>query len=223
MSTSEWITVAAIGLVVALVIGSSVWVRSYQRRHPGSLNPGSGSGGILAVFDEIFHPAASESRQLQQVEHELPAPAPLPGDPYLGGPMRIEVPHIIRVSAGLVLDKSGRMLVVRKRGTDVFMQPGGKPEPGETAAHTLARELAEEVGIIVEPSQLRSLGEFSAAAANESGFTVVADVFEVSGTHDAHIQAEIVELRWISRNDAAELGDRLAPLTSQHFVSRIMA
>ena len=41
-------------------------------------------------------------------------------------------PRIV-VSAVCVFDRSGRLLTVRKRGTDKFMHPGGKPEAGETA------------------------------------------------------------------------------------------
>ena len=45
----------------------------------------------------------------------------------------------IFVSAAVITDASGRVLVVRKHGTTVFMQPGGKPETGESAAEALAR------------------------------------------------------------------------------------
>lgn len=92
MSTSEWLTIGAIAFVVLLVAGVSLWTRSYQRKHPGSLKPGSGSGGVLSVFDEIFHPAASDARQIQQVENELPAPAPTPGDPLRTGRITIQLP-----------------------------------------------------------------------------------------------------------------------------------
>ena len=59
-------------------------------------------------------------------------------------------PRRIHVSAAVITDADGRLLVVRKAGTTAFMQPGGKPEPDETPAETLARELAEEVGLHVD-------------------------------------------------------------------------
>ena len=47
----------------------------------------------------------------------------------------------IRISAALMDDDAGRLLLVRKAGTRWFMQPGGKVEPGETALSALEREL----------------------------------------------------------------------------------
>lgn len=123
----------------------------------------------------------------------------------------------IRVSAAVITDGEGRLLVVRKAGTTAFMQPGGKPEPGETPAETLSRELDEEVGLRIAPDQLRPLGEFTAAAANEPGFEVVADVFAADiGEQQPVVAAEIDELRWITRADADELD--IAPLAREYFL-----
>ena len=38
--------------------------------------------------------------------------------------------QIITVTALCLLDHRHRLLLVRKRGTAIFMQPGGKPEAG---------------------------------------------------------------------------------------------
>ena len=126
-------------------------------------------------------------------------------------------PHLIHVSAAVITDDDGRLLLVRKAGTTAFMQPGGKPEPGETPAETLARELAEEVGLHVEPDALEPLGSFTATAANEPGFAVVADVFRVDiGDQQPVPDAEIAELRWITAGTAS--GIEIAPLAREFFL-----
>ena len=56
----------------------------------------------------------------------------------------------IRIAAAIIRDDGGRLLLVRKRGTKAFMQAGGKIEPGELPAAALARELREELGIVVD-------------------------------------------------------------------------
>ncbi|QKJ21310.1 NUDIX hydrolase [Microbacterium hominis] len=126
-------------------------------------------------------------------------------------------PRHLRVSAAVITDAEGRLLLVRKAGTTAFMQPGGKPETGESADETLSRELEEELGIRIPSSQLRPLGRFTAAAANEPGFLVVADVFAAEiGAQVPVVGAEIAELRWISRADAEHL--EVAPLAREYFL-----
>lgn len=128
-----------------------------------------------------------------------------------------DAPRSIRVSAAVITDAEGRLLLVRKAGTTAFMQPGGKPEARETPAETLARELAEELGVRVRAEELDPLGEFTADAANEPGFLVVADVFRVDiGRQTPQPQAEIAELRWITRAQASTLD--VAPLARAHFL-----
>jgi 8-oxo-dGTP diphosphatase len=123
----------------------------------------------------------------------------------------------IHVSAAVIVDADDRLLLVRKAGTTAFMQPGGKPEAGETPAETLSRELAEELGLVVDAASLAPLGRFEAAAANEPGFVVVADVFAVDiGGQRPAAAAEIAELRWVSRAEAHTL--EVAPLARENFL-----
>lgn len=120
----------------------------------------------------------------------------------------------IRVSAVLISDEHGSALMVRKHGTEAFMQPGGKPEPGENAAETAARELQEELGIIVSPAELTPLGTFRTAAANEAGFDVIAASFSLHMPHRAcEPSAEIAEARWLKLEDLSTLV--IAPLSTQ--------
>ncbi|ALU61929.1 MULTISPECIES: NUDIX hydrolase [Pseudomonas] len=118
---------------------------------------------------------------------------------------------IIRIAAALLIGADGRTLLVRKRGTQAFMQPGGKIEPGEPAPQALARELEEELGLIVDPAQAVFLGEFTAPAANEPGFEVNCQLYEVRTDAQAVPAAEIEEVLWVDADSHAGL--QLAPLT----------
>lgn len=123
---------------------------------------------------------------------------------------------VIRVSAVLAVDDAGRLLVVRKRGTEVWMQPGGKPEPGETPAETLARELHEELGVELDPAELEPLGTFTTAAANEAGTTLIADVFAARIEHPVVADAEIDAVMWMHPREFPH--HQLAPLITQHML-----
>lgn len=123
----------------------------------------------------------------------------------------------IHVSAAVIVDDAGRVLVVRKQGTTRFMQPGGKPEPGETPSQTLIRELHEELGLTLDEADLEPLGTFVSEAANEPGHRVVAEAFSVSiARAEVAVQAELAELRWITPADAETLP--LAPLSTEHLL-----
>lgn len=120
---------------------------------------------------------------------------------------------LIRIAAALLLGPDGRTLLVRKRGTLAFMQPGGKIEAHEQPVQALARELEEELGLTIDPAHARYLGPFSAPAANEPGFTVQAEVFLLTIDAPVSPAAEIEEVRWIDPAGDSDLV--LAPLTGE--------
>ncbi|MHA7662967.1 NUDIX hydrolase [Mycolicibacterium sp. HS_4_1] len=116
---------------------------------------------------------------------------------------------VIRIVAAVVVDEHGRLLVVRKRGTTAFMQPGGKLEAGESPADALAREVREELGVGI--TDVRELGHHTAIAANEPGHTVEAELFFVRLDGVPEIAAEIEEMAWIDPHAPGDIP--LAPLT----------
>ena len=120
----------------------------------------------------------------------------------------------IKVVAALIRDDTGRVLLVRKRGTAMFMQPGGKRDPGEDDVAALSREIAEELGCALVPASVRPLGEFDAVAANEPGFRVRANLYGVDVTGDIMPSQEIDEAIWV--DPAAPPDIHLAPLTRDH-------
>ncbi|MGB8975646.1 MAG: NUDIX domain-containing protein [Pseudomonas capeferrum] len=117
----------------------------------------------------------------------------------------------IRIAAALLIDPQGRTLLVRKRGTQAFMQPGGKIDAGETPVAALVRELHEELGLRIDPAQAIPLGRFSAPAANEPGHEVQAELFRVDSAEAVVPAAEIEEVVWLAADQAPTL--ELAPLT----------
>jgi 8-oxo-dGTP diphosphatase len=122
--------------------------------------------------------------------------------------------RIISVVAALIRDGEGRVLLVRKRGTAAFMQPGGKRDAGESDVAALSREIVEELGCRVRENSARALGVFDCQAANEPGFQVRAAVYAVDVDGAIQPRAEIDEMVWVDPRALPDL--HLAPLTRDH-------
>ncbi|MEO7069212.1 MAG: NUDIX domain-containing protein [Nostocoides sp.] len=125
------------------------------------------------------------------------------------------------VTASVAVVDAGRLLVVRKRGTRMFMLVGGKLEPGESPLAAALREAEEEVGLALGPRDVEVLGHWRAPAANEPGAVVDSVVHVLERRVVAVPRAEIVELAWVPIDPgdvtaAAVTADRLAPLTVDH-------
>jgi 8-oxo-dGTP diphosphatase len=121
---------------------------------------------------------------------------------------------IISVVAALIRDGDGRVLLVRKRGTAAFMQPGGKRDAGESDVAALSREIVEELGCRVVENSAQALGVFDCAAANEPGFRVQAAVYAVDVEGAIRPQAEIDQAVWVDPRSLPDL--HFAPLTRDH-------
>ena len=119
--------------------------------------------------------------------------------------------NIIRIAAAVLIGPDGRTLLVRKRGTQAFMQPGGKIDAGEQPVEALARELEEELALVIDPASATWLGHFTAPAVNEPGFEVQAELFLVHISQPVVATAEIEEVQWI--DPQGDGGLVLAPLT----------
>ncbi|AQS88814.1 DNA mismatch repair protein MutT [Neoasaia chiangmaiensis] len=120
----------------------------------------------------------------------------------------------IHIAAGVIRDRNGRMLLVRKEGTAAFMQPGGKIDGREDSVQALIRELDEELALTVAPAELTPLGIFEAPAANEPGHVVRATLFGLRIDGTPMPRAEIAEAIWIDPKDPGDIV--LAPLTRDY-------
>ncbi|GAA5616335.1 NUDIX domain-containing protein [Brucella anthropi] len=124
----------------------------------------------------------------------------------------------ILIAAAIVRDEAGRFLLVRKRGSEIFFQPGGKIDAGEQPETALIREIEEELGIRIDEDQLSYAAKMSAPAANEFDATVEAELFHLS-LKEGQVPAassEIEELIWIKAGDQS----RPVALLSQSIQAR---
>jgi 8-oxo-dGTP diphosphatase len=136
-----------------------------------------------------------------------------------GEPATSPGPGVIRIAAVVVVDDAGRTLLVRKRGTARFMQAGGKIDAGESPVAAAVREIAEELGLAVAPTELVQWGRFDAIAANEADHVVDADAFFLVLTaveaSSVAATAEIEEIVWLTPSEVVAQADalQLAPLS----------
>ncbi|MCB8890685.1 NUDIX hydrolase [Vreelandella malpeensis] len=120
----------------------------------------------------------------------------------------------LRIAAAIVENVKGELLLVRKRGTRYFMQPGGKIEPGEPVREALTREIEEELGVRVAPSRLAYVTRVEIEAANEANTLIDAELYRLVLDERVEAAAEIAETIWVAPRQALAL--ELAPLTREH-------
>ncbi len=130
--------------------------------------------------------------------------------------------QVLSIAALCLLDGAGRLLLVRKRGTALFMQPGGKLVRGESAGAAAVRELQEELGLVVSPSQLSLLGTWSGPAANEADTLIDATVFLCPLEGGPVPAAEIEEIDWLELAHPQGRVD-LAPLLTEFVIPALAA
>ena len=106
----------------------------------------------------------------------------------------------LRIATACFLNDAHALLVVRKRGTQAWMLPGGKLDGEETPQQALLRELHEELALTLSADALQPLGQFAAPAANEADTQVSAQVFCASlpAQQVPTIGAEIAAMQWIA-------------------------
>ncbi len=127
---------------------------------------------------------------------------------------------VILLAAAYITNSDGQILLVRKRGSEFYMQAGGKLEAGETPLQALQRELDEELGLTAdETAPAHYEGYFECPAANEPDHIVHAHVFTLTLDRDVHAAAELEEARWVSAEEIRSL--TLAPLLADHILPRL--
>lgn len=102
------------------------------------------------------------------------------------------------VAATWLCWRADRVLAVRPHGVEVYFLPGGVPEEGETFAEAAAREVEEEVGIVIDSTDLKEVARVEDAAFGRTDTRVLLVCFEGPGEgHPVPGVKEIAELAWL--------------------------
>jgi 8-oxo-dGTP diphosphatase len=100
------------------------------------------------------------------------------------------------LKVGLAVIRNGKLLLVRKRGLEHLILPGGKPEAGESEIEVLHREIREELGCGVREQAFE--GCFSDVAAGNHGLLVTVMLYLGELVGDPVPKSEIRQLEWIN-------------------------
>jgi 8-oxo-dGTP diphosphatase len=116
------------------------------------------------------------------------------------------LPRRVPCVGAVVHDDTGRLLLVRRGrepGRGLWSVPGGRVEPGESAAEAVVREVEEETGLHVVVGRLVGTVERD----GPGGVRYVIDDFEarVAGGHTLRAGDDADEARWCTAEEVERL------------------
>lgn len=124
--------------------------------------------------------------------------------------------------AGGIVIKDRKLLLERSKHKELFINPGGKVEPGETVKQALVRELREEFGILVHEEDLVEFGTFYAPAAGQEHKFLQMDMFMVTRWEgEPAPNSEVEEIRWVTSE--LEPGMRTGSIFEHEVIPRLKA
>ncbi len=128
----------------------------------------------------------------------------------------------VRKAAGILI-RDRKLLVVRQKGRDYFISPGGKPNGQESLEETLLRELREETGLIVQVRDLEHFGTFYAPAESYPDNMLEMSVYLVkkwAGELRTNNEDQVEEQRWITSADLRQI--RLGSIFEHEVIPRLI-
>ncbi|RUT35672.1 NUDIX domain-containing protein [Paenibacillus zeisoli] len=117
--------------------------------------------------------------------------------------------------------RNGQILCARSKGQDTYFLPGGKRDPGESDADTLAREIAEELSVRIEKETIHFFGVFEARAHGKSEDIMVRMTCYTANYSGMHTPAsEIEEIAWLNYKDLHKVSQASQLIFEQLFAMK---
>jgi len=107
--------------------------------------------------------------------------------------------HIQLPTVGLIIIKERKLLLALSKNKACFYLPGGKIDQNESKEEALCREIAEELQVEVEKTDLQYYTHITAPAFGEkAGVIMEQECYFVNKEIAPHPSAEIAELQYFS-------------------------
>lgn len=116
-----------------------------------------------------------------------------------------EASPVIKIRVGGLVLQEDTCLLLKQNKYSFWVLPGGTLEVGETLPDCLARELAEETGLIIEVKQLLALSELWQPKRPRHSVDVFFLAEVVGGTLEMTQEENLDEIRWATVEEAREL------------------
>ncbi|WKZ23706.1 MAG: NUDIX domain-containing protein [Candidatus Dojkabacteria bacterium] len=131
-------------------------------------------------------------------------------------------PDIFKIAA-LILSE-GKLLVVRKKDTDVWISLGGKPEPEESHQETLQREILEEIGVLIigTPSLFHESPVEYAEGKPGKTVKIYSYLVTIVGTPRINVDDQIEEFQYISKQDFESQTYKLGSVLEKFVVPKLI-
>ncbi len=138
----------------------------------------------------------------------------------------MEARPVVQVACALIEDETGRLLMARrpagKHLSGFWEFPGGKLEVGETARDALHREIAEELGCVIEVGE--ALAPVTHAYENVT-VRLIPFLARLAPGSAEPMAREHEALRWVSAGEIAEIAlpEADAPIVAEWTARRAAA
>lgn len=137
--------------------------------------------------------------------------------------MKNTQPDIIKAAAIILRDK--KLLIAKRKGIDLWISVGGKPEAGESLEAALVREIKEETGMkVIGRPKVFHISPVEEAA-GRPGVMVQITSFLVDAKGEPGINAhdQIEQFHWLDRQEYKRKAYLLGSILQDYVVPELIA
>ncbi|TNE77921.1 MAG: NUDIX hydrolase [Gammaproteobacteria bacterium] len=124
----------------------------------------------------------------------------------------------IHLTVATVVERQGKFLLVReiRDNREVFNQPTGHVEPGETPVQAAIRETLEETGWLVQPTALISFSTYTSPQNGVTYYRLAMAAEAVNFDIEATLDSDIEEAVWLGYEEILQKETQLrSPMVLQ--------